>query len=48
MLRHAGTGVAVANAKPPVKAAADFVTAASRTAGVVEAIRRFIPQEARS
>lgn len=41
MLRQAGIGVAVANAKSEVKEAADHVTLKSNTDGVIEAIERF-------
>ncbi|OGP61134.1 MAG: hypothetical protein A2V67_09100 [Deltaproteobacteria bacterium RBG_13_61_14] len=42
MLRYAGLGVAVANAHPAVKAAAEFVTAANDEDGVAAAIEKFI------
>lgn len=42
MLRTAGIGVAVANASDKAKAAADYVTAAERGAGVCEAIYRYV------
>ncbi len=38
MIRHAGLGVAVANAKPPIHAAADRVTAANVACGVAKLI----------
>lgn len=41
MLRLAGVGAAVANATDSAKAAADYVCRASRTQGVLEAIRTF-------
>lgn len=41
MLREAGTGAAVGNAKEELKRQADYVCQASYTAGVVEAVRRF-------
>jgi hypothetical protein len=42
MLRYAGLGIAVANAHPTVKAAAEFVTAANDEDGVAAAIEKFI------
>ena len=45
MIRYAGVGVAMANAAGPVKAAANYVTAADNNHdGVAEAIERFILQ----
>jgi Cof subfamily protein (haloacid dehalogenase superfamily) len=41
MIRQAGIGVAVSNAKSEVKEAADHVTLKSNTNGVIEAIERF-------
>ncbi len=41
MLKRAGIGVAVNNAADIAKAASDYVTEGSNTAGVIEAIRRF-------
>ncbi len=41
MLRLAGVGAAVANATDSAKAAADYVCRASRTQGVLEAVRTF-------
>ena len=43
MIRYAGIGVAMANAEGPVKAEADYVTAADNNHdGVAEAVERFI------
>ena len=43
MIRYAGVGVAMANAEGPVKAEADYVTAADNNHdGVAEAVERFI------
>jgi len=42
MLSFAGLGVAVANARPEVKAAADLVTASNEDDGVAEIIERYI------
>ena len=42
MLQEAGCGVAMENAEPSVKEAADYVTATNNKAGVAAAIRRFI------
>ncbi len=42
MLAFAGLGVAVANARPEVKAAADLVTASNEDDGVAEIIERYI------
>lgn len=43
MIRYAGVGVAMANAEGPVKAAANYVTAADNNHdGVAEAVERFI------
>ena len=43
MLAFAGVGVAMQNAEPPVKAAADYVTEADNNHdGVAEAIEKFI------
>lgn len=41
MLRYAGIGVAMANALPDVRAAADFVTASNDACGIAEALARF-------
>jgi Cof subfamily protein (haloacid dehalogenase superfamily) len=45
MLLYAGTGVAVANARPEVKAVADFVTASNLEDGVAVFIRRYIAEK---
>lgn len=42
MLRHAGTGVAMANASEEVKAAADFVTGHHENDGLAEFIERYL------
>ncbi len=43
MIRFAGVGVAMQNAEPPVKEAADYVTVADNNHdGVAEAIEKFI------
>jgi hydroxymethylpyrimidine pyrophosphatase-like HAD family hydrolase len=44
-LRHCGVGVAVANALPALKAAADLVTTAEDGAGVTEVIDRLLANE---
>lgn len=41
MLRHAGIGIAMGNAAPEVKAAADYVTTSSDNAGIAKALRHF-------
>lgn len=46
MIRQAGVGVAMGNAQPAVKRAADAVVAANDEDGVAEAIRRFVFGEA--
>lgn len=42
MIRMAGAGVAVGNAHPPVKAAADWIAPDAGDAGVAWAVRRFV------
>ncbi|MDR1271414.1 MAG: HAD family hydrolase [Clostridiales Family XIII bacterium] len=42
MIEFAGVGVAVSNAVPEARAAADYVTAASEDGGVADAINKFI------
>ena len=42
MLKYAGVGVAMGNAKPEVKAAADFITATNDDDGLVEVIQKYI------
>ncbi len=42
MIKWAGTGVAVGNAHPLVKKAADFVTGSNEEEGVVQALEKFI------
>jgi Cof subfamily protein (haloacid dehalogenase superfamily) len=42
MIEFAGVGVAVANAVPEAKAAADYVTSMSEEGGVADAIERFV------
>lgn len=43
VLQLAGIGVAVANAAPELKKVANYVTQEERAAGVLEAIKRFVP-----
>lgn len=43
MIRYAGVGVAMGNAQPVVKEAADYITATNDQDGVVEVIRKFFP-----
>lgn len=43
MIRFAGVGVAMGNAQPVVKEAADYITATNDQDGVVEVIRKFFP-----
>ena len=43
MIRYAGLGVAMGNAKPEVKEAADYVTATNDEDGIVEVIQKFVP-----
>lgn len=45
MVEWAGIGVAMGNAEPEVKEAADFVTLSNDEEGVAEAIRRFVLQD---
>ena len=45
MIRFAGLGVAMGNAVPQVKAAADYVTADNDHDGVGLAVEKFILQE---
>lgn len=42
MIRYAGVGVAMGNARPEVKEQADFVTASNEEDGVAEAIERYV------
>ncbi len=42
MIRYAGLGVAMANAQPEVKAAADYITASNDEDGIVQVIREFM------
>ena len=42
LLRMAGVGVAMANADPAVRAAADFITADNNAAGFAAAVERFV------
>lgn len=44
MLRAAGIGVAMGNAVPEVKAAADMLTGSNNSAGVAQAMLRLIPE----
>lgn len=41
MLRYAGLGVAMGNADPTVKAAADYITTGTDNSGIARALRRF-------
>lgn len=43
MIKYAGVGVAMGNAKPEVKEAADYVTGTNDEDGLVEVIEKFIP-----
>ena len=43
MIRFAGVGVAMGNAKPEVKAAADYITASNDEDGLLDVIDKFIP-----
>ena len=43
MLRFAGVGVAMENAQPVVKAAADYITSSNDEDGIVEVIEKFFP-----
>ena len=42
MIRYAGVGVAMANAQPAVKEAADYITASNDEDGIVQVIREFM------
>jgi hydroxymethylpyrimidine pyrophosphatase-like HAD family hydrolase len=42
MIRYAGLGIAMGNAVPEVKAAADAVTGSNAENGLVQALERFI------
>lgn len=42
MIRYAGLGVAMANAQPAVKEAADYITASNDEDGIVQVIREFM------
>lgn len=42
MIRWAGIGIAMANARPEVKAAADYVTTSNDENGVAEALRKYV------
>lgn len=41
MLRYAGTGIAMGNADPEVKAAADYITTSTDNSGIAKALRHF-------
>lgn len=41
MLRYAGTGIAMGNADPTVKAAADYITSSTDHSGIAKALRHF-------
>ena len=43
MIEYAGVGVAMANAQPAVKEAADYITASNDEDGIVQVIDEFIP-----
>ncbi len=43
MIQYAGVGVAMGNAQPAVKEAADYVTSTNDEDGIVEVIRKFFP-----
>ena len=43
MISYAGVGVAMANARDEVKAAADFVTGSNDEDGLVTVVEKFIP-----
>ncbi len=45
MIEWAGTGVAVGNAHPQVKAAADYITGSNDEAGVIQALEKFISRD---
>lgn len=45
MIQYAGVGVAMGNAKPEVKAAADYITASNDEDGLVEVIDKFFSAE---
>lgn len=45
MVSWAGVGVAMANAVPGLKESADYVTAAERSFGVAEAVRKFVLED---
>ena len=45
MLRWAGVGVAMGNATPAAKAAADTITSSNRRDGVAEALQRWVLDE---
>ena len=47
MVTWAGTGVAVANAVPALKEAADYVASQERSYGVAEAVRKFVLEKSR-
>lgn len=42
MIQYAGIGVAMGNAREPVKQAADYITASNDESGVAKALRKFI------
>jgi 5-amino-6-(5-phospho-D-ribitylamino)uracil phosphatase len=48
MIRMAGVGVAVGNAHPPVKAAADWIAPSAGEAGLAAAVRRFVLRDERA
>ena len=42
MIKYAGVGVAMGNAQPPVKEAADYVTGTNDEDGLVEVVDKFV------
>ena len=45
MIKYAGTGVAMGNGHPELKAAASFITSTNDADGVAEALDRFVLEE---
>jgi hydroxymethylpyrimidine pyrophosphatase-like HAD family hydrolase len=45
MLRYAGKGVAMGNAQPEVKEAADYIAPSNDEDGIVEVIRKFMTEQ---
>lgn len=48
MIRYAAVGVAMGNAKPEVKEAADYITGTNDEDGLVEVVRQFIKEEGKT